>query len=174
MMKAQIVEQIELFSEAEQESLEFLPEELEAIEEQRVPDLDSISFEDIAEELEAYFEGDIEGAELEARPGRPGRPGHSNNVGEEWRELGRAMAAKPDAYQQFGNTERKLKKVKSPRYYIEGTVNVGTATGTGQYRVVCLVDRVNGKLRVTNKFWSRSHYGTGSDAKKQPSFQEFK
>ena len=54
-MKAQIVEQIEFFSEAELESLEFLPEELEVIEEQRVPDLDSISFEDIAEELEAYF-----------------------------------------------------------------------------------------------------------------------
>jgi hypothetical protein len=82
MMRTQIVEQIELFSEAEQESLEFLPEELEAIEEQRVPDLDSISFEDIAEELEAYFEGDIEGAELEARGGSrkrenqpPVRPG---------------------------------------------------------------------------------------------------
>ena len=68
-MKAQIVEQIEFFSEAELESLEFLPEELEAIEEQRVPDLDSISFEDIAEELEASFEGDIEGAQLEARRG---------------------------------------------------------------------------------------------------------
>jgi hypothetical protein len=73
-MKAQIVEQVELFSEAELESLEFLPEELEAIEEQRVPDLDSISFEDIAEELEAYFEGDIEGAELEGGGGaRAGR-----------------------------------------------------------------------------------------------------
>jgi hypothetical protein len=30
-MKAQIVEQIEFFSEAELESLEFVPEELEAI-----------------------------------------------------------------------------------------------------------------------------------------------
>ena len=68
-MKTQIVERVEFFSEAELESLEFLPEELEVIEEQRVPDLDSISFEDIAEELEAYFEGDIEGAELEARGG---------------------------------------------------------------------------------------------------------
>jgi hypothetical protein len=84
-MKAQIVEQIELFSEAELESLEFLPEELEAIEEERVPDLDSISFEDIAEELEAYFEGEVEVAQLESRrrggwrkrenrpPQRPGR-----------------------------------------------------------------------------------------------------
>jgi len=57
-MRTQIVEQIELFSEAELESLEFLPEELEAIEEQRVPDLDSISFEDIAEELESSFEAE--------------------------------------------------------------------------------------------------------------------
>ena len=76
-MKAQIVEQLGLFSEAELESLEFLPEELEVIEEQRVPDLDSISFEDIAEELEAYFEGDIEAVGLEARGGlrkRENRP----------------------------------------------------------------------------------------------------
>jgi hypothetical protein len=64
-MKAQIVEQIELFSKAELESLEFLPEELEAIEAERVPDLDSISFEDIAEDLEAAFEQDRE-AVLEA------------------------------------------------------------------------------------------------------------
>ncbi len=56
-MKAQIVEQVEFFSEAELENLEFLPEELEAIEAERVPDLDSISFEDIAEDLEAVLEG---------------------------------------------------------------------------------------------------------------------
>jgi hypothetical protein len=55
-MKAQIVEQVELFSEAELESLEFVPEELEAIEEERVPDLDSISFEEITEALEAALE----------------------------------------------------------------------------------------------------------------------
>ncbi|MEH2371467.1 hypothetical protein [Nostoc sp.] len=59
-MKAQIVEQVEFFSEAELESLGFVPEELEAIEAERVPDLESISFEDIAKALEAYFEGDIE------------------------------------------------------------------------------------------------------------------
>ena len=70
-MKAQIVEQIEFFSEAELESLEFLPEELEAIEEERVPDLDSISFEDIAEDLEAVLEGRRPGS---PRPGSP-RPG---------------------------------------------------------------------------------------------------
>jgi hypothetical protein len=59
-MKAQIAEQVELFSESELESLEFVPEELEAIEAERVPDLDSISFEDIAEDLEAAFEQDGE------------------------------------------------------------------------------------------------------------------
>ena len=69
-MKAQIVKQVEFFSEAELESLEFVPEELEAIEEERVPDLDSISFEDVANDMEAYFEGDIEEARLEARGGR--------------------------------------------------------------------------------------------------------
>lgn len=52
-MKAQTIKQIELFFEAELESLEFVPEELEAIEQERIPDLESISFEDIAENLEA-------------------------------------------------------------------------------------------------------------------------
>lgn len=55
-MKAQIVEQVELFSEAELQSLEFTIEELEAIEQERVPDLDSISFEDVAEDLAAVLE----------------------------------------------------------------------------------------------------------------------
>ena len=59
-MKAQITEQVEFFSEAELESLEFVPEELEAIEAERVPDLESISFEEVAKDLEAYFEGNIE------------------------------------------------------------------------------------------------------------------
>jgi hypothetical protein len=63
-MKAQIIEQVEFFSEAELESLGFVPEELEAIEAERVPDLDSISFEDIAKDLEAYFEGNIESSAI--------------------------------------------------------------------------------------------------------------
>jgi hypothetical protein len=57
-MKAQIIEQVEFFSEAELESLELVPEELEAIEAERVPDLDSISFEDIAKDMEASFEAE--------------------------------------------------------------------------------------------------------------------
>ncbi|WDD36527.1 hypothetical protein PQG02_35900 (plasmid) [Nostoc sp. UHCC 0926] len=72
-MKAQIVEQVEFFSEAELESLGFVPEELEAIETERVPDLDSIAFEDIAKDLEAYFEGNIEQAGLEGRGRSPSR-----------------------------------------------------------------------------------------------------
>lgn len=61
-MKAQIVEQVEFFSKAELESLEFVPEELDAIEAERVPDLDSISFEGIAESLEAVLEGYVDAA----------------------------------------------------------------------------------------------------------------
>ncbi|KAB8315763.1 hypothetical protein SD81_030920 [Tolypothrix campylonemoides VB511288] len=72
IMKAQIVEQVEFFSEAELQSLEFVPEELEAIEAERVPDLDSISFEEVAKDLEAYFEGGVEEAALERRGGRRG------------------------------------------------------------------------------------------------------
>ncbi|MBW4605683.1 MAG: hypothetical protein KME22_00290 [Hassallia sp. WJT32-NPBG1] len=64
-MKAQTIEQVEFFSEAELESLEFVPEELEAIEAEQVPDLDSISFEEVAKDLEAFFEGDTEEAKLE-------------------------------------------------------------------------------------------------------------
>ncbi|KAB8315761.1 hypothetical protein SD81_030910 [Tolypothrix campylonemoides VB511288] len=75
-MKAQIVEQVEFFSQAELQSLEFVPEELEAIEAERVPDLDSISFEEVAKELEAYFEGGVQGARLERRGGLRGRRGH--------------------------------------------------------------------------------------------------
>ena len=58
-MRVQIVEveQVE-FSEAELENLEFTPEELEAIEEERVPDLESISVEDVAENLQASLEMD--------------------------------------------------------------------------------------------------------------------
>ncbi|WP_292753864.1 hypothetical protein [Nostoc sp. NMS4] len=41
-MTAQIIEQFELFSEAELETLEFLPEELESIEAELIPDLESI------------------------------------------------------------------------------------------------------------------------------------
>ena len=72
-MKARIVEQIELFSKEELHSLELLPEELEAIEAERVPDLESITFEDIAEDLGAVFEQDSE-AVLEALPWLAPRP----------------------------------------------------------------------------------------------------
>jgi hypothetical protein len=70
-MTRQIVENFELFSEAQLESLEFLPEELENIESELYPNLDSISPEKVAKDLEAYFEGDVEQAGLEAR-GRGG------------------------------------------------------------------------------------------------------
>ncbi len=72
-MKARIVEQIELFSKEELHSLELLPEELEAIEAERVPDFESITFEDIAEDLGAVFEQDSE-AVLEALPWLAPRP----------------------------------------------------------------------------------------------------
>jgi hypothetical protein len=61
-MTTQIVENLELFSEAQLESLEFLPEELENIEFELYPNLESISPEQVAKDLEAYFEGGVEGA----------------------------------------------------------------------------------------------------------------
>jgi hypothetical protein len=71
-MTRQIVENFELFSEAQLESLEFLPEELENIESELYPNLESISLEEVAKDLEAYFEGDIEEVGLEARSPSPG------------------------------------------------------------------------------------------------------
>ncbi len=63
------ISQVELFTEAELESLEFVPEELEAIEQERVPNLESISYKDIAEDLEAissFLEDTAEALELES------------------------------------------------------------------------------------------------------------
>ncbi|GAA6617958.1 hypothetical protein [Scytonema sp. NUACC26] len=73
-MTTQKVENLELFSEAELEALELLPEELEGIESELHPNLESISLKEIAKDLEAYFEGDIEQAGLE-RGGRGGGRG---------------------------------------------------------------------------------------------------
>ena len=95
-------------------------------------------------------------------------------VGEEQRELGRQMAYDPGAYQEFANIEKKLPKANKNQYYIEGLVDVGIREGRGQYRVVCLVGQDHGKLRVLKKYWTRTHYGTGSDAGKEPDFTEFR
>ncbi|NJL78426.1 MAG: hypothetical protein HC917_05470 [Richelia sp. SM2_1_7] len=55
-MIVKTIELIESFSEADLEFLEFLPEELEQIESELYPDLENISFEDVAEEMKAYLE----------------------------------------------------------------------------------------------------------------------
>ncbi|QFS52757.1 hypothetical protein [Nostoc sphaeroides] len=80
-MTTQIVENLELFSEAQLEALEFLPEELENIESELYPNLDSISLEVVAKDLEAYFEGDVEGAGLEARGRSSSRGGARGRTG---------------------------------------------------------------------------------------------
>ncbi|MGB8686995.1 MAG: hypothetical protein WCD53_06615 [Microcoleus sp.] len=113
---------------------------------------------------------ELEGAELERGGGK--RRGGSK-AGVAWRELARDMAFNPNAYGPFNNSEKKLPPATSSQYYIEGTVPIGTALGTGQYRVVCLVDTVSGIPKVIRKYWSRTHYGTGADAGKGPAFQEF-
>jgi hypothetical protein len=75
-MTTQIVEGLELFSEAQLESLEFLPEELENIEFELYPNLESISPEQVAKDLEAYFEGGLEkaGAKRRRRQGKKQPP----------------------------------------------------------------------------------------------------
>ena len=54
-MSTQLAEKIELFSEAEQQYLEFLPSELVAIESELEYDLESITYEHVGAEMETYF-----------------------------------------------------------------------------------------------------------------------
>ena len=170
-MKAQIVEQIELFSEAELESLEYLPEELEALEEQRVPDLDSISFEDIAEELEAYFEGDMEGAGLEARGGRPGRPGggggHHGGGGQrpsrfeydQIRDIKSRITAGRAATQYLNRGGRggtRLPPARRGQEYREYDLGQARGGGRGKHRLVVLIGS-NGKS-IVKIYYTDNHY----------------
>lgn len=62
------VESLE-FSEADMETIELVAEDLEGLESE-MESLESISYEDISEDLEAYFEGDAEEEGLERRPRR--------------------------------------------------------------------------------------------------------
>jgi hypothetical protein len=61
------VEKIELFTEAEIESIVLQLEDLENLEAAIEEDLETISFEDVAETLEAYFEGESVEEGLERR-----------------------------------------------------------------------------------------------------------
>ncbi|MEH2258256.1 hypothetical protein [Nostoc sp.] len=69
-METHILKKVGFFSKAELESLELVPEELEAIEAELVPNLENISFEDVAKELEACFQENIEELRLEGRGSR--------------------------------------------------------------------------------------------------------
>jgi guanyl-specific ribonuclease Sa len=88
----------------------------------------------------------------------------------EAKELARDMVDHPDRFNAFGNDQKILPKPQKGGSFIEGTVALGQAQGTGQYRVVCELDT---KGKVVRKYWSASHYGTGSDASKKPAFVEF-
>ena len=93
-------------------------------------------------------------------------------VAHEAKELGRKMTANPGNYDEYGNrTSPRLPKPPKGGYYIEGTVEMGRAEGRGQYRVVCLVDN---KDKVSKKYYTPDHYGTGSDAGKKPTWIEFR
>ncbi len=93
-----------------------------------------------------------------------------------FKEVARDMVANPAAFGVFGNAEGKLPKAKEKNgeFYIEGVVDFGTKVGTGQYRVVSLCRRDQAKVVLVKKYYSKTHYGTGSDAGKQPDFVEFR
>lgn len=73
------VAQIELFTEAEIESIVLQSEDLESLEAEIEGDLETIAFEDVAETLEAYFEGESVGEALERRRRRRRRRRRSVN-----------------------------------------------------------------------------------------------
>lgn len=104
----------------------------------------------------------------------PRKPvGPKKAAGLAWRQLAREMKEDPNNYAEFFNNEHMLPKANKNQYYIEGTVDVGIKEGEGQYRVVCLVGKDHGKIRVLTKYWTRTHYGTGSDVNKEHPFREF-
>jgi hypothetical protein len=70
------VEQLEAFSEADAEAIAIQPEDLEALEAEVESTLENVAFEDVAEDLEAYFEGNAEGESLERSRRRPGKSVH--------------------------------------------------------------------------------------------------
>lgn len=89
-MSAQTIEQIEMFSEAEMETLQFQLEELEDIQSELIPNLESISLEEVARDLEAYFEEDFEEeAELERGGRRPRKRRAANRRHKRWGFRGR-------------------------------------------------------------------------------------
>ncbi|MBN3927005.1 ribonuclease domain-containing protein [Nostoc sp. NMS4] len=159
-MKAQIVEQIEFFSEAELESLEFLPEELEAIEEERVPDLDSISFEDIAKELEAYFERDIEGAQLERKRGgkKPSKP-EEEEIRMITYLLNTGVAAGRAYANAGGHQSTRLPKAPRGEEYLEFDLGFDRYGNRGRHRLVILAQVAVRVGRVLYKaYYTVDHY----------------
>ena len=109
-MTTQIVENLESFSEAELESLEFVPEELENIESELYPNLESISPEEVAKDLEAYFEGDIEQVGLE------GIDRSSSSIGTRVKSKNTiAKTHSPRLRKRLGDTSSK-RSGSSPRY----------------------------------------------------------
>jgi guanyl-specific ribonuclease Sa len=69
------------------------------------------------------------------------------------------------AYGTFGNNEGLLPAAGRYDDYYEGAVDIGIAAGTGQRRVVVLIKKNKGGTMTGNvKYYSPTHYGTGSDA----------
>ena len=93
-------------------------------------------------------------------------------VAAEVKEVGREMANNPTGYREYNNntSPRLPKPPEKSWYYIEGRVDMGQAQGGGQYRVVCLVDN---KDKVRKKYYTPTHYGTGTDAGNGPDWIEF-
>lgn len=117
--------------------------------------------------LAPSFQYFLEQNALENREGKKApEPSHSLPQGA--RDAARDMRANgPRGYQEFGNNEGKLPKLGHGERYVEAPVNIGTANGAGQYR---LVGKVDNKDKVVGTYYSETHYGTGADAGKGPNF----
>jgi len=93
-----------------------------------------------------------------------------------FKEHARKMAfdAKNHLYSEFKNKQGLLPAVKKGQFYIEGTVDFGTREGDGQFRIVILCEYAKEKINVLKKYYSKNHYGTGTDAGKSPAFVLFR
>ncbi|NMG08386.1 ribonuclease domain-containing protein [Brasilonema sp. UFV-L1] len=160
-MKAQIVEQVELFSEAELQSLEFVPEELEAIEAERVPDLESISFEDIAEDLEAYFKGGVEEAALESRGGRRGgkgkpSPAERNQIRDIKDNITNGRLGGRVYNNAGGHGGTRLTPARKGQEYREYDLGQANDGSRGKHRLVVLIG--SDRRSVEKMYYTNNHY----------------
>jgi len=181
-MSVQTVEQIEMFSEAELESLQFLPEELAEIQSELNPNLESISLEEVASDLEAYFVENLEEVELERfgflkrlvkgrkrrsrsfkSPGKPPKKAF-NRPGKRERDQIRDIKDQIRAgkwgkeFQNRRGRGMRLPRAGRNQHYREFDLGSAADGTRGTHRLVALVGQHKGKNIVIKTYYTNTHY----------------